>query len=317
MGLSFASPRVLVAGSVNMDLSMRLRRSPEAGETVFGDGYAYIPGGKGANQAVGAARLGAAVTFCGRIGSDPAGEQLRDGLKAEGIDVSFLEADGAAPSGLAVIHVEEGGQNRITVLSGANMRVTPGDAAKALERDYDALIMQLEIPLETVAEACRMAAAKGIPVILDAGPAMRLPPERLRGSIAVISPNETEARAMTGIPVDGDDGALKAAEKIFEDFCPKAVVLKLGKRGALLYAGGKGEFVPAFEGIKAVDTTAAGDAFTAALAIGYACGGGLADAVRYANAAGGLCVSKKGAQPAMPTKDEVEWLLRGLPHGRV
>ena len=302
--------RILVAGSLNMDLRLSLQRLPAGGETCFGRDYAYIPGGKGANQAVAAARLGGSVTFCGRRGEDAHGAALAEGLRRDGVDISFLHADPGSSTGLAVIPVEEGGQNRIMVFSGANMRVSVQDLCGALVGDYDAVITQLEIPLETVFALRRLTEERGIPLILDAGPAMALELERLRG-MEILSPNETETAALTGMEVTDDASALGAAKVLFERAQPRYVVLKLGGRGALLYGAQVRRFYPACP-VKAVDTTAAGDAFTAALTVKYIETGDIDAAMAYANLVGGLTVTRAGAQPSLPTAAQVEAFRQSL-----
>ncbi|MCI8359722.1 MAG: ribokinase [Clostridiales bacterium] len=301
-------PRILVVGSLNMDLRLSLTRMPAAGETCLGRDYAYIPGGKGANQAVAAARLGGQVFFCGRRGEDCNGRILEEGLRAEGVDTACLTADPAAPTGLAVIPVEEGGQNRIIVLPGANMRVEEADLRDALWQPCDGVICQLEIPLETVFALHAMTRERGIPLIVDAGPAMSLPLDRLRG-VEVISPNETETQAMTGLSVGDDRSALEAAQRIQSRAQARFVVLKLGGRGALLYGEGVERFYPAYP-VQAVDTTAAGDAFTAALTLRYLETGDMETAVEWAGLAGALAVTKEGAQPSLPTSAELEAFRR-------
>lgn len=303
-------PRILVVGSLNMDLRLSLDRMPAAGETCFGRDYAYIPGGKGANQAVAAARLGGRVSFCGRRGADANGGILEEGLRTEGVDTACLTADSVAQTGLAVVPVEADGQNRIIVLPGANMRVGEADLRAALRRPFDAVLCQLEIPLETVFALHEMTRERGVPLILDAGPAMALPLHRLRG-IEVISPNETETQAITGIRVTDDGSALEAARQIQSRAQARYVVLKLGGRGALLYGGGEGRFYPAYP-VRAVDTTAAGDAFTAALTLRYLETGNMEAAMEWAGLAGALAVTREGAQPSLPTAAEVEALRRSM-----
>jgi len=307
--MSKTNPRILVVGSINMDLVVELDRMPEGGETLFGNTYSYIPGGKGANQAVAAARLGADISFCGRVGDDANGKILLDNLRREGIDISHITTDKTEPTGLAVIPVDKNGQNRIIVISGANMAVSAEDVGEALKDGYDAVMAQLEVPLEVVFETLNIIKQRRIPFILDAGPAMQLPLEKLRG-IDVISPNESEIFALTGINPDTYENAVSAAKKLAEGSGAKNVVVKLGERGALLYRGGEIEAFPAFPGVNAVDTTAAGDSFTAALTVQMIKSGDISGAIRYANAAGALCVSRKGAQPSLPTAREVERYLK-------
>lgn len=304
--------RILVIGSINMDLVMRLDRAPEAGETVLGKEYSYIPGGKGANQAVAAARINADVTFCGRTGLDANGEVLLKNLSDNRINTSYINRDPDSQTGLAVIPVDASGQNRIMVFPGANGRVSREDVDKALSESYDAVMMQLEIPLDTVYYAFEKASAKGIPVILDAGPAMKIELSRLKG-IHMITPNESEASALTGIQVVDEASARKAARLLADETEARYVVIKLGDKGALLYEDGCYEVFPAYK-VKAVDTTAAGDSFTAAMTIKMIQYDDIRRAIKYANAVGALCVSKMGAQPSLPTAEEVAGFLkeRGL-----
>ena len=301
--------RLLVIGSINMDLVMELEKVPEAGETVLGRSYSYIPGGKGANQAVAAARLGGRVTFCGRVGNDSNGKFLSDNLRADNIDTSFLESDDEHQTGLAVIPVEADGENRIMVFPGANDAITRCDIDRAMEQAYDAIIMQLEIPLDMVYYAFDKAKAASIPVILDTGPAKDISLEKLKG-IHVISPNESEARTLTGIKVDDWESGLRAAKKLADASDATYVVIKMGKRGALLYEKGNDthDIFPAYR-VNAVDSTAAGDSFTAAMAIKMLEYGDIRRAIAYANAVGALCVSRMGAQPSLPKAEEVEQFL--------
>lgn len=300
--------RILVIGSINMDLVMNIDKAPEAGETIMGEEYSYIPGGKGANQAVAAARIQGDVTFCGRVGNDANGEILLNNLRENGVNTSFIIKDSDSQTGLAVIPVESNGQNRIMVFPGANSCVTREDVDKALEDSYDAVMLQLEIPLDTVYYAFEKASAKGIPVVLDAGPAMKIDLTRLKG-IHVISPNESEAFALTGIKVNSEESALEAAKVLAKATDALYVLIKMGDKGALLYDKGSHEMFPAFK-VKAVDTTAAGDSFTAATTLKMIQYGDIRKALKYANAVGAVCVSRKGAQPSLPTADEVTAFLR-------
>ena len=299
---------ILVIGSINMDLVMNLDRSPKAGETVLGDEYSYIPGGKGANQAVAAARIGGQVTFCGRVGDDANGNILLQNMIDNGINTSHVRKDKDSQTGLAVIPVESKGHTRIMVFPGANWNMTREDVDKALEGNYDIIILQLEIPLDTVFYAYEKASSKGIPVVLDAGPAMKLDLSKLKG-IHIISPNETEAFALTGIEISSEESALEAAKILAGETQATYVVIKMGNKGAFLYENGNYEIFSGFK-VKAVDTTAAGDSFTAAMTAKMVEYGDIRRAIRYANAVGAICVSRKGAQPSLPTSDEVAEFLR-------
>jgi ribokinase len=301
---------LLVVGSVNMDLVLQAERFPQGGETLLGERYSYIPGGKGANQAVAAARLGLAVSFVGRVGGDAHGPTLKRNLAREGIDVELLAVDAGRQTGFAAIMVEPHGENRIVVFPGANMALEEGDLDRAFEgRSYAAAMINLEIPEQVVLGVCRRARERRLPVILDAGPVRKLDFHRLQG-LEIISPNESETRAITGLPCGDPEQAARAAARLLEITGSRYAVLKLGERGALLYPGegGGAQHVPPFQ-VKAVDSTAAGDAFTAAMTAHYLRHGTLAEAVRYANAAAALSVTRLGAQPSMPTAAEVERFL--------
>ncbi len=304
--------RALVVGSINMDLVISLDRNPEAGETVMGDTYSYIPGGKGANQAVAAARIGADVTFCGRVGNDANGSILIDNLNKNSIDTSFIKRDDTSPTGLAVIPVDKNGQNRIIVLPGANSCVLKEDVNDAFkDNQYDIVLLQLEVPLEIVYYTYNIAALKGIPVILDCGPAMEIDLSRFTG-IKVISPNETEAYALTGVKIHNDETAVRAAQILYNSSKAEYVVIKLGGKGALLYDGKNHELIPAYKNINVVDTTAAGDSFTAALAVKLIETGDIKESIKYANGVGAICVSRKGAQPSLPYAHEVNEFLKSI-----
>lgn len=305
--------KILVIGSINMDLVLNLDRSPKAGETVIGNEYSYIPGGKGANQAVAAARIGADVTFCGRVGDDDNGRILLENLKQNNVDTTYVIRDSSTQTGLAVIPVESNGENRIIVMPGANMSVCEADVDKALEKDYDAIMLQLEIPLNVVYYAAKKASRKGISVVLDAGPAMSIDLKSLKG-LDILSPNESETYALTGINPDSEENMVKAAKVLQEESGAEYIVIKIGKRGAMLYNEGEYKIFPTFEDVKPVDTTAAGDSFTAAMTEKAITGGDIEKAIKYAHAVGSICVSRKGAQPSLPYADEVDKFLnaRGI-----
>lgn len=310
------APRILVVGSINMDLVIRAERCPAGGETIVGEGLDTIPGGKGANQAVAAARLGGDVTFVGRVGADAWGEELRSCLEASSVDASGLEVDSAAPTGVATILVEPEGENRIIVLPGANLNVSIDQVRPWVDPDrFDAVLLQLEIDLATVLATLRTARDAGIPVVLDAGPARSVDLESLRG-VTILSPNESETRALTSVDVVDPSSADRAARQLEEATGAPHVVLKLGEHGAF-YRGEEGGVIVEPFAIDPVDTTAAGDSFTAALALEYCRLGGEGfrgtarrEAIRRANAAGALAALALGAQVSLPTSGELEAFLR-------
>ena len=305
-------PRIVVAGSVNMDLVVRSARLPRPGETIFGRQMQELPGGKGANQAVAAARLEADVSMIARVGDDNFGQRLRAELQKEGIDVSRVAVTPQCASGLAIVAVEDSGENAITVIPGANGRLTTDDvrAASDLIRDADVLLLQLEVPLETVLTAIELARQHQTLVILDPAPAPASFPANLL-SVDVACPNQTEAAALAGVAITNLDDAKRAALRLRE-LGTRYVVITLGCQGALVCGpDGKCQQIPSFA-VEAVDTTAAGDAFAAGLAVSLAQGRTMSDAVQYACAAGALAASRPGAQPAMPTAADVARLVRSL-----
>jgi ribokinase len=302
--------RIAVVGSLNMDLVARSPRIPRPGETIIGGEYRHVPGGKGANQAVAAARLGAEVAMVGRLGRDAFGDQLRSNLATGGVDTSFVLQDAGIATGVALIVVDDAGQNSIVVAAGANTRLSPADvdaAARALG-GADVLLLQLEIPLDTAIRAAEVAHRHRVTVILNPAPARVLPPHLL-SMVDVLIPNESEAALLTGMPVDSQSEAQDAAAALLQ-LGVGAAVLTLGERGALLAHEGNLQLAPAFP-VQPVDTTAAGDAFVASFAVALAEGSTMADAVRWGNAAGALTTTQHGAQPALPTRAAVEQLLAG------
>jgi len=303
-------PHIVVVGSLNMDLVVQVPVIPAPGETVLGDNFATIPGGKGANQAVAAARLGARVSLVGRVGDDAFGEQLLANAQQEGIDITFVGRDKGAATGVAMICVDATGQNSIAVASGANYRLTAEQvrSAWAALSPVDLLVMPLETPLETIETAVSLASQSGIPVILNPAPAQKLPTSILRG-VNVLAPNETETEQLTGMPVGTTEEARLAAHELRNQGVDH-VVLTLGSRGALVLDGASGQFseVSPYP-VNVVDTTAAGDAYVAGLAVGLSEGKPLVEAAQFANAVGALAVTRMGAQPAMPFRDEVDHLF--------
>jgi ribokinase len=301
---------IIVVGSANIDLVTRVPRSPKPGETLIGLSFMTAMGGKGANQAVAAARLGAHVSFAGCIGDDVFGGQQRQCLAADGIDLGYLKTHPSEPTGTAIILVADEGQNSIVVTPAANYGILPEDIAgmTALFEAADAVLLQLEIPLETVEAALDLARRCGTLSVIDAGPAQPLSPG-LMAKADIVSPNETEAEALTGIRVDSVEDAERAAAKLLE-MGVRHAVMKLGAHGSL-YLGEDRVYVPAFE-VSPVDTTAAGDAFTAALAVAWE-ERPIREALRFANAAGALAATVAGAQPSMPERAAVEAFLKNNP----
>jgi ribokinase len=300
-------PSIVVVGSSNTDMIIRVEQIPRTGETVLGGDFMTAAGGKGANQAVGAARAGGRVTFIARVGGDMFGEQALAGFVAKGIDVAHVTRDAAAPTGVALIFVGRKGENCIAVAPGANSRLVPADVERAREKlSGSIVVMQLEVPLETLEAAAELAVAAGAPVILNPAPARELPDSLLR-NVSVLTPNETEAEQLTGIKIESLVDAENAAGKLLARGV-QAVVLTLGARGAYVASADFKQFVPGFT-VEAVDTTAAGDMFNGALAVALGEGKALAEAVRFANAAGAISVTRPGAQPSAPTRAEIEKFL--------
>ena len=309
-------PRILVVGSMNMDLFVRdCNTIPNYGQSIISGDYGYATGGKGSNQAFAAAKLGADVVMVGRVGRDPNGDQLLASLQGAGVDTDYVVRDGDSQTGLALMLVNSDGRYVSYVSIGANYRVTVDDVRRAMDAQaFDMLVMQLEIPLETVYGTVELARERGIPVFLDAGPAMHIPLDRLKG-LYILSPNEAETEALTGIGVETEEGALEAAKWLYEQAAPKYVVLKLGERGALLYDGTRAKFIECFK-VNAVDSTAAGDTFGACLAIELCGGRAMEDAIVTAHAAAGICVSRQGAQVSIPTAEEVKRFLEERTGGK-
>ncbi len=298
-------PRIVVVGSSNTDLVVRAPALPGPGETVLGSSFLIAPGGKGANQAVAAARLGARVTLVVRLGADDFGDRALAALGREGIDTRFVARDAEAASGVALIVVSESGENAIAVAPGANMRLTAADVDRAAPaiREADMLLLQLETPLPTVRHAATLAMKAGVPVILNPAPAAPLAGELL-SRVSVLTPNELEAAALTGASAYGVDAARQAAQRLHASGVAN-VVITLGREGALMEGEAGSGHVPGCT-VTAVDTTAAGDAFNGALAVALAEGASLEHAVRFANRAAALSITRPGAQPSLPTREAVE-----------
>ncbi len=299
---------ILVIGSSNTDMIIQLDHIPRPGETVLGGDFTTAAGGKGANQAVGAARAGGKVTFVARVGKDMFGDQAVAGFARDGIGTDYVFRDSSAPSGVALIFVAKDGENSIAVAGGANSKLSPADIKRAKKAitAADTLGMQLETPVETIQAAAEIAAKAKVRVILNPAPARPLP-DKLLKLVTILTPNETEAELLTGVQVRDEATAAKAAKKLLAKGV-KTVILTLGSRGAFLAEAEYGELVPGFK-VKAVDTTAAGDIFNGALAVALSEGTPILEAIRFANAAAAISVTRLGAQPSAPKREEIESLL--------
>jgi ribokinase len=300
--------KIIVLGSINMDLVVGAERAPEGGETLFGSSFQTIPGGKGANQAVATARLGGEVAMIARVGDDGFGDELITKLVENSIDVQQVRRDANRPTGVALIVVETSGQNRILVVAGANGRVSKADVddAGALFDRSDFIVLQLETPLETVAYAISVAKSHHVQTVLNAAPARPLPDDLLR-QVDYLLVNESEAEAITEKSVKSVDSAFEVASALQKKGVGK-VILTLGDKGAVAADGETTWHTPAFA-VKAVDTTAAGDAFTGGLVTALQQGFALKDAIICASAAGALAACTFGAQPSLPTSDELQAFL--------
>ena len=300
-------PRIVVVGSSNTDMVVKSRRIPAPGETVTGGQFVMAPGGKGANQAVAAARLGAQVTLVAKVGDDLFGRQAVEGYQNEGIATDFIVGDPQHHTGVALILVDEKGENLISVASGANHALSPLDVEKAVEpiRAADAVMLQLEIPLPVVQRTAELAAEAGVPVILDPAPA---PSEPLDGEllrhVTYLTPNESEAERLTGIRVVDEESARTAAEKLLAAGA-RHVIVTLGAKGALVAGAGPSRLIPS-RIVDALDSTAAGDAFNGGLATALARGLELVEAVEEACLVGALSTTRLGAQPSLPTLEQLQ-----------
>ena len=297
--------QILVVGSSNTDMVIKAAHLPRPGETILGGTFFMNPGGKGANQAVAIARLGGSVTFICKTGSDIFGHQSQQLFEEEGINTSYVFSDSGNPSGVALITVDEKAENCIVVASGANANLLPSDLAKAEEaiEQADLILMQLEVPMETVCFVADIAWQKGKKVILNPAPAHPLPADLLH-HLYLITPNETEAEMITGVKITDESSAGEAA-RLLSEMGVQHVIITLGSKGALIYSGGKAEMVPALK-VEAVDTTAAGDVFNGALTVALSEGRSLKEAARFACKASAISVTRVGAQSSAPYRNEVD-----------
>lgn len=297
---------IVVIGSSNTDMVVKTSHLPAGGETVLGGDFFMNAGGKGANQAVAAARYGNRVVFVAKTGDDLFGRQVRKSMAEDGIVTDYVFVDKEHPSGVALITIDKDAENCIVVAGGANMYLSPADIDTAAEEilKADVVLMQLESPIDTVAYAARMAAKAGIPVILNPAPApAEALSEALLKDLFLITPNRSEASRISGIEVTDMESAHRAAKAIHE-MGPKNVIITLGSDGSLVYDGSMFMRVEALK-VEAVDTTAAGDTYNGVLASVIAEGKSLIEAVREANIAGAISVTRMGAQPAAPTREEI------------
>ncbi|ATL92581.1 ribokinase [Aeromonas sp. CU5] len=300
--------RLVVLGSVNADHVLRVPHFPRPGETLTGHSYQVVPGGKGANQAVAAARLGAPVSFIARIGDDAIGHQMKTGFAKDGIDVSAVELDDTLPTGIAIIYVSDEGENSIGISAEANGALSPAVVQRheTMIANAHTLLLQLEVPLESVFEAARLARAHGTRVVLNPAPARPLSSDLL-ALVDLITPNQTEAELLTGVKVTDEASAREAAAR-FHQMGIADVMITLGSQGVYCSNEQQQQLIPGFR-VEAVDTTAAGDTFNGALLAAELAGAEFSDAVRFAHGAAALSVTKFGAQSSIPSKAEVDAFL--------
>lgn len=297
--------RIIVIGSTNTDMVIKAEHLPKAGETILGETFFMNPGGKGANQAVAAARLGGHVTFISKVGNDIFGRQAVELFEEEGIDTSFMLSDPNHPSGVALITVDNQAENCIAVAPGANASLFPKDLKKAIKEIENAaiILMQLEIPVETVEFITGIAASFNIRVILNPAPACKIS-DNLMKNLYIITPNRVEAEMLTGIKVDDTESA-KLAARVIHKRGVEIVIITLGAQGALILNKGEFTMIPA-EKVEPVDTTAAGDVFNSALTVALSEGNDIPDAVRFACKASSIAVTRIGAQSSAPYKKEMD-----------
>jgi ribokinase len=300
---------ILVFGSINMDLTTYVPKLPRPGETLRGSSFITVPGGKGSNQAVACARLGATTYFVGRVGKDAFGPEVLEIVKREGVDISQVITDPKSGTGLAVISVDENAENSIIIISGANLALDSSDVerAKTLMTETNVLMLQLEASLEPTFEIVKAASRKGLKVILDPAPAFPIPQD-VFPFIDFITPNEVETEALVGFKPANQADAARAAKALKEKGVRTAII-KMGSQGAYYDSPEGSGFVNAFK-VNAIDTVAAGDAFNAGLAVAISEGKSIADAVRWGAAAGAIATTRKGALPSMPHRDELLVLLK-------
>ena len=301
---------IIVVGSLNADLVVRTPRFPQPGETISGEDLQIIPGGKGANQAVAAARQGTPTAMVGRVGRDSFGPDLINNLKQNGVDTERVQTDPESATGTAIIIVDTNGQNSIVLSPGGNGKVTPADVEEIPFSEATLLLLQLEIPVEAVLAAARRAKENGLRVLLNPAPARALPDELLALPDFLL-PNESELSLLSDLPVNDLPSAENAAKTLLERGI-QTVIVTLGANGALIVNKELTKHIPSFK-VDVVDTTAAGDAFIGGFASALLQNKSLEEAVRYGCACGALAATKFGAQPSLPTKEDVEKFLHEFP----
>ncbi|AMG29299.1 ribokinase [Grimontia hollisae] len=301
--------KLVVLGSVNADHVLQVPSFPRPGETLHGRHYQVIPGGKGANQAVAAARLNADIAFIACVGDDPFGVNIRESFKCDGINIGGVKMQPDCPTGIAMIQVADSGENSICISAEANAKLTAEAVEPELERirQADYLLMQLETPLDGIELAAQTAKRHGTRVILNPAPARELP-ESLLACIDIITPNETEAEVLTGVKVD-DDASARAAADVLHGKGIDTVMITLGAKGVYVSQNGEGHIVPGFR-VEATDTTAAGDTFNGAFVTGLMESMPLESAIKFAHAAAAISVTRFGAQTSIPTREEVDAFLK-------
>jgi len=300
---------ILVVGSSNTDMIIKIDKIPIPGETVIGGKFFKMAGGKGANQAVAAARAGGNVTFISSVGNDVFGHEAMLGFKKDGIDVEYVKIDDEEATGTALIFIDKNGENSIAVASGANLNLDESHLKKVNEKfnNAEVLLTQLEIPINTVEEAIKIAYSAGVKIILNPAPAQPLSDELLK-CISILTPNESEVELLTGIEVRDESDAKKAADLLLKKGI-EIVIITLGVKGALLTTNEESKLIHGFK-VEAEDTTAAGDVFNGALAVAISENKELNDAIKFAHAAAAISVTRIGAQPSAPSRDEIERMLK-------